>query len=57
MLVIISDKNNKFNKLSRSTALHCALTIEDYSSCNFIKHQKNLIIDKGLKSIKKKCSF
>ena len=29
------DKNNKFNKLSKSTSLHCALTIEDYSSCNF----------------------
>jgi uncharacterized heparinase superfamily protein len=52
-----SDKNNKFNKLSRSTALHCALTIEDYSSCNFIKHQKNLIVDKGLKVSKKNVVF
>ncbi len=49
--------NNKFNKLSRSTALHCALTIEDYSSCNFIKHQKNLIVDKGLKVSKKNVVF
>ncbi len=48
-----TDKNNKFNKLSRSTALHCALSIEDYSSCNFIKHQKNLIVDRGLKVSKK----
>ena len=37
-----SDKNNKFNKLSRSTALHCALTIEYYSSCNFIKQKKKI---------------
>ncbi len=52
-----SDKNNKFNKLSRSTALHCALNIEDYSSCNFIKHQKKLIVDKGLKVSKKNVVF
>ena len=52
-----SDRNNKLNKLSRSTSLHSTLTIEDYSSCNFIKHQKNLIINKGLKVSKKKCSF
>ncbi len=51
------DKSNKFNKLSRSTALHCALSIEDYSSCNFIKHQKNLIVDKGLKVSKKNLVF
>ncbi len=52
-----SDKNNKFNKLSRSTALHCALSIEDYSSCNFIECQKNLIVDKGLKVSKKNVVF
>ena len=51
------DKNNKFNKLSRSTALHCALSIEDYSSCDFIKHKKNLIVDKGLKVSKKNVVF
>ncbi len=51
------DKNNKFNKLSRSTALHCALSIEDYSSSNFMKHQKNLIVDKGLKVSKKNVVF
>ncbi len=48
-----SDRNNKFNKLSRSTSVHCALTIEDYSSCNFTNHQKSLIIDRGLKVSKK----
>ncbi len=52
-----SDRNNKFNKLSKSTSLHCALTIEDYSSCNFTKHQKNLIIDRGLKVSKKNVVF
>ncbi len=52
-----SNKNNKFNKLSRSTSLQCALTIEDYSSCNFIKHQKNMIINKGLKVSKKNVVF
>ncbi len=51
------DGDNKFNKLSRSTSLHCALTIEDYSSCNFVKHQKNLIVDKGLKVSKKNVVF
>ncbi len=51
------DKNNKFNKLSRSTALHCALSIEDYSSSNFIKHQKNLVVDRGLKVSKKNVVF
>ena len=52
-----SDRNNKFNKLSRSTALHCALIVEDYSSCNFTKNRKNLIIDKGLKVSKKNIVF
>ena len=51
------DKSNKFNKLSKSTSLHCALTIEDYSSCNFAKHQKGLIIDRGLKVSKKNVVF
>ncbi len=52
-----SDRNNKFNKLSRSTSLHCALNIEDYSSCNFTKHQKSLIVDRGLKVSKKNVVF
>ncbi|MDC3062657.1 heparinase II/III-family protein [Candidatus Pelagibacter sp.] len=51
------DKDNKFNKLSKSTSLHCTLTIEDYSSCNFIKHQQNLITGKGLKISKKNVVF
>ncbi len=52
-----SNKNNRLNKISRSTALHNALTIEDFSSCNFIKKQRDLIIDKGLKVSKKNIIF
>ncbi len=52
-----SDKYNRFNKLSKSSAAHCALTIEDHSSCNFIKVHKNLFISKGLKVIKKNVVF
>ncbi len=52
-----SDKNSKFNKLSKSTSLHSTLIIEDYSSCNFVKKNKNFIINKGLKILKKKVLF
>ena len=51
-------KNNKFNKFSKSTALHSTLIIEDYSSCNFRKTKNsNFIIDKGLKILKKNIVF
>ena len=52
-----SDKNSKLNKLSKGTALHNTLTIEDYSSCNFKKDQNNLMIDKGLKVSRKNIVF
>ncbi len=52
-----SDKNSKFNKLSRATALHNTLTIEDYSSCNFKKDQISLMIDKGIKVSNKNIIF
>ena len=52
-----SDKKNKLNKLSKSSSLHNTLTIEDYSSCNFINYQGNLTIDKGLKVSKKNIIF
>ena len=51
------DKSNKLNKLSRSTALHSTLTIEDYSSCSMKKELKNFIINKGLKVSKKNIVF
>ena len=53
-----ANKNNKLNKLSKNTSLQSTLIIEDYSSCNFKKIQKmNLVIDKGLKIIKKNIVF
>ncbi len=48
-----SDKNNKLNKISRSTALHSTLTIEDYSSCSIKKFKNNIVIYNGLKVLKK----
>ena len=52
-----SDKTNKLNRLSKSTALHNVLTIEDYSSCNFKKYKNNFVIEKGLKILKKNIVF
>ena len=48
------DKKNKLNKLSKSTALHSTLIIEDYSSCSFKKNRElDYSIGKGLKVTKK----
>ena len=44
-----SDKNNKLNKLSKSTALHSTLIIEDFSSCSLKRGKTNILVDKGLK--------
>ena len=44
-----SRKNSKLNKLSKSTALHSTLVIEDFSSCTSKKDEKNILLDKGLK--------
>ncbi len=52
-----SDKNNRLNKLSRSTAQHSVLSIEDHSSCNFTKGQTNLLINNVLKVSKKNVVF
>jgi len=52
-----SDKTNKLNKLSKSTALHSTLIIEDFSSCNYTKKKSDFIIDKGLKISKKNIIF
>jgi uncharacterized heparinase superfamily protein len=52
------NKDNKLNKISKSTALQSSLTIEDYSSCNFKKINKTgFIIDQGLKITKKNIVF
>jgi len=52
------NEESKLNKLSKSTALQSTLSIEDYSSCDFIKFGKsNLIVDKGVHIIKKDVVF
>ena len=48
-------KNNKFNELSRSSAVHNILVIDDNSSCKFKKNSNSeLEIKQGLKITKKK---
>ena len=53
-----SNKQNKLNKLSKSTALQSTLVIEDYSSCSF-KKLKSLgyLVYQGLKIINKNIVF
>jgi uncharacterized heparinase superfamily protein len=48
-----SDKRDKLNKLSKSTALHSTLIIEDFSSCSSKKIKRNILVEKGLKVSKK----
>ena len=45
--------NIKLKKLSKSTAAHNTLTIDDNSSCKFNKVDKLLFVKKGLKVLKK----
>ncbi len=53
-----ANKNSKFNKFSKSSALQNTMIIEDHSSCNFIKNEKSeYIISKGLKVSKKNIVF
>ena len=53
-----ANKQNKLNKLSRSTALQSTLSIEDHSSCDYKKLDKfNLIVGKGVRIIKKNNVF
>ena len=52
-----SDKNNKLNKLSKSTALHSTLVLEDFSSCSSKKINNNFVVEKGLKVLKKNIVF
>jgi uncharacterized heparinase superfamily protein len=53
-----SNNQNKLNKISKSTALHSTLSIEDHSSCNYRKLDKsNLIVDKGIHITKKNIVF
>ncbi len=53
-----TDKQNKLNKFSKSTALQSTLSIEDHSSCDYKKLDKfNLIVKKGVRIIKKNTIF
>ena len=52
-----SKNNLKLNKLSKSTAVHSALIIDDNSSCKFIKVKNFWLIKRGLKIIKKDTVF
>ena len=47
------EKNSELNELSKSTATHNTLTIDDNSSCKFNKGDKFLLLKKGLKILKK----
>ena len=47
------NKNNQLNKLSKSTALHSTLVIEDFSSCSSKKSKNNILVEEGLKVSKK----
>lgn len=50
-------KNLKLNKLSKSTALHNVLMIDDNSSCKFKMINSNFEIKDGLKVTKKNITF
>jgi uncharacterized heparinase superfamily protein len=53
-----SNNQNKLNKLSKSTSLQSTLSIEDHSSCNYIKlDESNLIVDRGIQINKKNIVF
>jgi uncharacterized heparinase superfamily protein len=53
-----SNNKNKLSRLSKSTALQSTLSIEDHSSCDYIKLDKsNLIVGKGVRIIKKNLVF
>ncbi len=50
-------KNEKLVELSKSTATHNTLVIDDNSSCKFFKNKKIYLINEGLKILKKKIIF
>ncbi len=52
-----SKKNIKLNELSKSSALHNVLTIDDTSSCKFKKKKIGLEIKEGLKITQKNIIF
>ena len=53
-----TNTQNKLNKLSKSTALHSTLSIEDHSSCDYKKLDKfNLVVEKGIRINNKNIIF
>ena len=50
-------KNDKLIELSKSTATHSTLVIDDNSSCHFKKNNKNFILIDGIKILKKNIIF
>ena len=49
--------NQKLNKLSKSSACHNTLVIDDNSSCKFFKKKNSWILKTGLKIIEKKSIY
>tara|TARA_B100001173_G_scaffold161279_1_gene139620 strand:- start:1642 stop:3270 length:1629 start_codon:yes stop_codon:yes gene_type:complete len=52
-----SDLNKKYHKLSKSSALHNTLIIEDFSSCDFEKIDFNYVLSNGIKVVKNNIVF
>ena len=50
-------KNEKLIKLSKSTATHSTLVIDDNSSCKFIKNKKDYLLRNSLKILTKNIIF
>ena len=52
------EANTKFKEISRSSAMHNVLIVDDHSSCKFIKNSiSKFEIKDGLKTLKKSVSF
>tara|TARA_B100000767_G_scaffold76226_1_gene72819 strand:+ start:840 stop:2471 length:1632 start_codon:yes stop_codon:yes gene_type:complete len=52
-----NNKSSKLIELSKSTAVHSALIIDDNSSCYYKKNNKNYLVDDGLRILKKNIIF
>ena len=50
-------KNNELVELSKSTATHSTLVIDDNSSCRYKKYNKNYLVNDSLKILKKNIVF
>ncbi len=50
-------KNNKLIKLSKSTATHSTLVLDDNSSCQYKEYKGSFFVNNNLKILKKKITF